>query len=767
MKNIRLRRFLKTKKMFVCLLASYIAIFIFMSVFLSWMYVESDTKVKENLTEYNVGCVRHIGEITDNFCSDLESTAYQLKFLPLIDSAILGTGNEGIYPDYESSLTYMDKLKERYDFIVDAYLYLPEKNTVYSSCAIVDAKTYFDKIRKYKNYDYESWKNNYVTGVNSNKYFPVEEVDEYGISETNVITYSNSYIKKGTYQVAAYFNVLIDADKMLASIDEIQLLNNFRTFAVYDRDNNLVFKIGEETPEITLLEEYINNGQSYLESENKSIFYISSNINTKNWIYSVVTDSISFLEEMSGFSLKLKIIILFNIIIGILMVIMLTVYSYRPFKKIIADITVNKNNSIINPEIGEVELLKSIFSEQEKTMLEYEDIVIKQKRLLKENVLKNILMLGYAGKEDGERENINTDNEFMEFDNEMYGVAVLLLKEQGSHEFKNGIQLIEYAVSNMFSDVLNDNYNINIVGIEKGKIAIVVNLNRESIDKWYEDLQILGDYINTLMISEFEVELFTGVGNIYSSQEDLPKSFNEAQKALDFHSYNNENHVTFYKTLSDERAQSQYYYYPAKADSHIISSVILGDYNQVKAILDNINEINDKLDIESRAKYQLNSRLISFYKNVAVACSAKPEAFSEEDKKGSTSEIIKIIKNQYRMFCGGVKVAKSDKTEKTIEEIKNYIYEHFSENSLSVNEISEQFGITRQYLSTIFRSITGEKIVDFITKVRVENAKELLKNRSLNINQVAEKVGFINDISLIRAFKRVEGITPGYYRNNL
>jgi len=42
-----------------------------------------------------------------------------------------------------------------------------------------------------------------------------------------------------------------------------------------------------------------------------------------------------------------------------------------------------------------------------------------------------------------------------------------------------------------------------------------------------------------------------------------------------------------------------------------------------------------------------------------------------------------------------------------------------------------------------------------------------LKKRSFSINQIAIEVGFTNDVALIRAFKKVEGVTPGYYREKM
>lgn len=760
MRKFQLKKFLKTKRLFVGLLVSYFAIFVFTSTFLLWMYVESDSKVKENLTEYNLACVEHTSEIIDNFCSELETIAHQMRYSPLVDSVMYERESYGGYDDYESFLDHMARIKYKYNFIEDAYLYIPEKDIVYAESAIIDSESYFNEIRKYKNYEYNEWKNVYLTGVYFHKYFPVEPIDEYGVTEINVVTYSNSYLKKGTNQVAAYFNVLIDVDKMLNSIDEIKILNNVQSFAVYDMDNNVVFKTGGEVPDKSIVEEHLKKGLRLSELGKKNVFYAPSKV--KIWTYSIVTDSDSFLDEMSGFTMKLRVIILFNIIVGILMVILSVFYTYRPLKKVIADITGNKTDNILNEnyEIGEVELLKTIFSEQKKTILEFEGVVIKQEQLIKENALKKIL---FAQTDDGQSGN----DELSEFNAEMYGAAVLLLREQQSDEFKNEIQLIEYAVSNMFSDVLNDNYNINIVKIKNGKLALVVNLEQERIENWFRDLQFIGEYISSLMISEYNVELFVGAGQIYGSLSETSKSFTEALSSLNFHTNDEDVHVILYRELLEQETQSRYYYYPYEAESEIIDSVIVGDYNRAKMILEDIDKTNDKLGIDDKTRYRLNSNLIACYQNVAVAYALEPVRFTDDDIKGSTSAVIKNIKSQYRKLCGGAGMAKFNKSEKLVEEIRAYVCEHYFENSLSLNVISEHFGITRQYLSTLYRSVTGEKLVDFITKVRIEKAKEIMKNRSLSINQIAEKVGFTNDISLIRAFKRVEGVTPGYYRDNL
>jgi YesN/AraC family two-component response regulator len=55
--------------------------------------------------------------------------------------------------------------------------------------------------------------------------------------------------------------------------------------------------------------------------------------------------------------------------------------------------------------------------------------------------------------------------------------------------------------------------------------------------------------------------------------------------------------------------------------------------------------------------------------------------------------------------------------------------------------------------------------VDYLYKIRIEEAKQLLKETPYTIESIATKVGFLNSNAFIKAFKNNEGITPGAYRN--
>ena len=55
-------------------------------------------------------------------------------------------------------------------------------------------------------------------------------------------------------------------------------------------------------------------------------------------------------------------------------------------------------------------------------------------------------------------------------------------------------------------------------------------------------------------------------------------------------------------------------------------------------------------------------------------------------------------------------------------------------------------------------------IADYITQVRIRHVKEELKNTNHSIQKIAENNGFSNSQTFIRIFKKLEGITPGMYR---
>ncbi len=97
-------------------------------------------------------------------------------------------------------------------------------------------------------------------------------------------------------------------------------------------------------------------------------------------------------------------------------------------------------------------------------------------------------------------------------------------------------------------------------------------------------------------------------------------------------------------------------------------------------------------------------------------------------------------------------------------DVLRYIDEHYSDINLSVESLCGIFGKSRTYLFSLFKEDTGFGLMYHIAKVRIENAKKLLLDSDMTIQEIAVKVGFNSAMSFTRAFKKYENMAPSRYR---
>ena len=94
--------------------------------------------------------------------------------------------------------------------------------------------------------------------------------------------------------------------------------------------------------------------------------------------------------------------------------------------------------------------------------------------------------------------------------------------------------------------------------------------------------------------------------------------------------------------------------------------------------------------------------------------------------------------------------------------ILSYLNEHYA-SDISLKKISEEFHLNSSYISQLIKSETGLTYTQYVTELRINKAKELLKTTKMSLNEVSEAVGFNDYFYFIKKFKREVGITPGKY----
>ena len=98
-----------------------------------------------------------------------------------------------------------------------------------------------------------------------------------------------------------------------------------------------------------------------------------------------------------------------------------------------------------------------------------------------------------------------------------------------------------------------------------------------------------------------------------------------------------------------------------------------------------------------------------------------------------------------------------------IMEIQQYICAHFSED-ISLSALSRQFTISEKYLSSLFKTVVGQNLVSFVNEVRIEKAKQILKETTLSVQCIAELCGFNDYFYFSKVFKKKTGVTATQYR---
>ncbi len=94
---------------------------------------------------------------------------------------------------------------------------------------------------------------------------------------------------------------------------------------------------------------------------------------------------------------------------------------------------------------------------------------------------------------------------------------------------------------------------------------------------------------------------------------------------------------------------------------------------------------------------------------------------------------------------------------------KEYIQRNYMK-PIGLEEISEMLGFNLSYFSALFKKETGKNFLEYLTEVRISNAKELLRETNLSITEICNKVGYLDQKHFIATFKKYAGIKPGEFR---
>ncbi|SDW43142.1 response regulator [Paenibacillus sp. CF384] len=133
------------------------------------------------------------------------------------------------------------------------------------------------------------------------------------------------------------------------------------------------------------------------------------------------------------------------------------------------------------------------------------------------------------------------------------------------------------------------------------------------------------------------------------------------------------------------------------------------------------------------------------------------------DNLRSWKDIIDIIEQQLQRLSGMLNRGTDQSCDEIIESVKQYIEVHYSEE-LSLQWVGETYFIHPNYFSKRFKTVAGISFNDYLTKVRIERSKELLRTTTLKIARISQLVGYEDQNYFCNVFKKVTGTSPSVFR---
>lgn len=149
----------------------------------------------------------------------------------------------------------------------------------------------------------------------------------------------------------------------------------------------------------------------------------------------------------------------------------------------------------------------------------------------------------------------------------------------------------------------------------------------------------------------------------------------------------------------------------------------------------------------------MNVKAQSFYdelRDVAMACSGY-----EELRSWFLDKMVNI--------CRSIRDQKEEQSNSAVKKAMLYIQENFSKD-ISLDEVSGQVNISPYYFSKIFKEETGENFIEYLTRIRIEKAKEFLKQPEVSVKEAGVKSGYTDPNYFSRIFKKQTDMTPSEFK---
>lgn len=143
-----------------------------------------------------------------------------------------------------------------------------------------------------------------------------------------------------------------------------------------------------------------------------------------------------------------------------------------------------------------------------------------------------------------------------------------------------------------------------------------------------------------------------------------------------------------------------------------------------------------------------------------------------EQQKSDLNDALQSLDNSKKYICSLLRETilmrnsvSKNRYQAMLEDVISYMKQHYAEQDISLSAVASIASITPTHFSTIFKQQTGKTFIEYLTQLRMDKARELLRCTSKSSSEIALEVGYKEPHYFSALFKKMNGCSPRAYRN--
>jgi two-component system response regulator YesN len=344
----------------------------------------------------------------------------------------------------------------------------------------------------------------------------------------------------------------------------------------------------------------------------------------------------------------------------------------------------------------------------------------------------------------------------------LVAMAYRRFTQMAEAKFKGNVDLLMFSLENILCDVIEDDELLIFKSDDKMRLFLLLPAEKYGLSEIRAVLSKYHDSVQSLL----NLDVLAGVSRMFGGLTELQTASKEAMDMVGQNPFgSNGLHVCFYDeivtsldvewiTNFDLKKIKQALAVKSEQDiKRFLASLTdkIGSYKEIS--IHDINREFRKLSIAISEGMKENS-LINPYEHHVMEWMIGPE-----DVTAFIDKMTKQVEYGFR-HSGGVGL------RNVMEEITGFLKEHYFED-LSLVDVATRFHFDPTYFSKLFKAFNKESFIEYMTRLRIEKACDLLLNSNMKIHEIAELVGYENQRYFSQVFKKVTGNTPSDYREHM